>query len=91
MNVNHKLPCQILSFSQVYEDDDDLMKVKIRVCHDGENPNGSDFSLESLAKAQPTLSNRPILAYSVFDEESRKKPEVDSTASTTYSESTFSL
>ena len=43
MNVNHKLPCQILSFSQVYEDDDDLMKVKIRVCHDGENPNGSDF------------------------------------------------
>ena len=70
MNVNHKLPCQILSFSQVYEDDDDLMKVKIRVCHDGENPNGSDFSLESLAKAQPTLSNRPILAYSVFDEES---------------------
>ncbi len=70
MNVNHKLPCQILSFSQVYEDDDDLMKVKIKVCHDGENPNGSDFSLESLAKAQPTLSNRPILAYSVFDEES---------------------
>ena len=70
MNVNHKLPCQILSFSQVYEDDDDLMKVKIKVCHDGENPNGSDFSLNSLAKAQPTLSNRPILAYSVFDEES---------------------
>ena len=70
MNVNHKLPCQILSFSQAYEDDDDLMKVKIKVCHDGENPNGSDFSLNSLAKAQPTLSNRPILAYSVFDEES---------------------
>lgn len=70
MNVNHKLPCQILSFSQAYEDDNDLMKVKIRVCHDGENPNGSDFSLESLAKAQPTLSNRPILAFSVFDEES---------------------
>ena len=70
MNVNHKLPCQILSFSQAYEDDDDLMKVKIKVCHTGENPNGSDFSLDSLTKAQPTLSNRPILAYSVFDEES---------------------
>lgn len=70
MNVNHKLPCQILSFSQAYEDDDDLMKVRIKVCHTGENPNGSDFSLASLTKAQPTLSNRPILAYSVFDEES---------------------
>lgn len=70
MNVNHKLPCQILSFSQAYEDDDDLMKVRIKVCHTGENPNGSDFSLSSLTKAQPTLSNRPILAYSVFDEES---------------------
>lgn len=43
MNVNHKLPCQILSFSQAYEDDDDLMKVRIKVCHTGENPNGSDF------------------------------------------------
>lgn len=70
MNVNHKLPCQILSFSQAYEDDDDLMKVRIKVCHTGENPNRSDFSLASLTKAQPTLSNRPILAYSVFDEES---------------------
>lgn len=70
MNVNHKLPCQILSFSQAYEDDDDLMKVKIKVCHTGENPNGSCFSLDSLTKAQPTLSNRPILAYSIFDEES---------------------
>lgn len=70
MNVNHKLPCRILSFSQAYEDDDDLMKVRIKVCHTGENPNGSDFSLSSLTKAQPTLSNRPILAYSVFDEES---------------------
>lgn len=70
MNVNHKLPCQILSFSQAYEDDDDLMKVRIKVCHTGENPNGSDFSLDSLTKAQPTLCNRPILAYSVFDEES---------------------
>ena len=70
MNVNHKLPCQILSFSQAYEDDDDLMKVRIKVCHTGENSNGSDFSLTSLTKARPTLSNRPILAYSVFDEES---------------------
>ena len=70
MNVNHKLPCQILSFSQAYEDDDDLMKVRIKVCHTGENSNGSCFSLDSLTKAQPTLSNRPILAYSIFDEES---------------------
>ena len=67
MNVNHKLPCQILSFSQAYEDDDDLMKVKIKVCHDGENPNGSDFSLNSLAKAQPTLSNRPILMVFIYN------------------------
>lgn len=70
MNVNHKLPCQILSFGKAYEDDDDLMKVRIKVCHTGENPNGSDFSLDSLTRAQPTLCNRPILAFSVFDEES---------------------
>lgn len=69
MNVTHKLPCKILSFNKAYEDDDDLMKVKIKVCHDGENPNGSDFSLDSLSKAKETLSNRPILAYSVFDED----------------------
>lgn len=69
MNVKHKLPCQILSFSKMYEDDDDLMKVRIKVCHDGDNPNGSNFSLDSLSKAEETLKNRPILAYSVFDED----------------------
>jgi hypothetical protein len=69
MNVKHKLPCQILSFSKMYEDDDDLMKVRIKVCHDGDNPNGSNVSLDSLSKAEETLKNRPILAYSVFDED----------------------
>ena len=44
-------------------------KVKIYVCHNGENYNGSNFSDLAIAKASKTLQNIPILAYIERDEE----------------------
>lgn len=44
-------------------------KVKIYVCHNGENYNGSNFSDMAIAKASRTLQNIPILAYIERDEE----------------------
>jgi uncharacterized coiled-coil protein SlyX len=44
-------------------------KVKMRVAHDGVNPNFSHFSLEAIESAKDTLANIPILANVVVDEE----------------------
>lgn len=44
-------------------------KVKLYVCHNGENYNGSSFSDLAIAKASKTLQNIPILAYIERDEE----------------------
>ena len=44
-------------------------KVKIYVCHNGENYNGSNFSDMAIAKASRTLQNIPILAYIERDED----------------------
>ena len=65
MNVSN-LDCKLTNFSEV--ENTNLLKVKILVQHDGENKNGSKFSLDAIKKAEPTIKNVPILAYIKRDE-----------------------
>lgn len=65
---------RILSLNTTYEidgtfDSEKFMKVRLRVCHDGKNPNGSYFELEDMEKAKDSLKNIPILANVVEDED----------------------
>lgn len=46
-------------------------KVKLYVCHNGENYNNSNFSDLAIAKASKTLQNIPILAYIKRDEDGK--------------------
>ncbi|MGL4802031.1 MAG: hypothetical protein ACRC18_07170 [Cetobacterium sp.] len=61
------LECKMSTFSEV--ENPNLMKVKILVQHDGQNKNGSKFSLEAMKKAESSLKNIPILAYIKQDED----------------------
>lgn len=45
------------------EEDTRFLKVKIWLCHTGENLNGSYFEKSVIEKAIPSISNTPILAY----------------------------
>ena len=56
----------IQSFAEV--DNENLLKVKLSIQHDGANKNGTKFSLENIRKAESTLRNIPILAYIKRDE-----------------------
>jgi len=63
-----------LSLATTYEidesfDSEKFIKMRLRVCHDGENPNGSHFELEDMERARDSLANIPILAHVVFDED----------------------
>lgn len=63
-----------ISIATTYELDDTFdsekfIKLRIRVCHDGENPNGSHFSLENIDKAKDSIKNIPVLGYCYFDED----------------------
>ena len=50
-------------------DSDRFIKMRLRVCHDGVNRNGSNFTVENMEDAEPTLGNIPILAHVLFDED----------------------
>ena len=50
-------------------DSDRFIKMRLRICHDGVNPNGSNFTVENLKDAESTLANIPILANVLFDED----------------------
>ena len=50
-------------------DSEKFIKLRIRVCHDGKNPNNSNFTLENMDKAKDSILNIPILAYLYFDED----------------------
>ena len=50
-------------------DSDKFIKLRLRVMHDGINPNNSNFVLENIDKAKPSIVNIPILAYCYFDED----------------------
>lgn len=49
-------------------DTDRFIKMRLRVCHDGINPNGSNFNVNDMNSAKDTLKNIPILANVEFDE-----------------------
>lgn len=50
-------------------DTDRFIKMRLRVCHDGVNPNGSNFNIDDMNAAKETLKNIPILASVDFDED----------------------
>lgn len=63
-----------LSLSATYEvdesfDSDKFIKLRLRVCHDGVNPNSSSFTIENMDKAKDSMKNIPILAHVIFDED----------------------
>lgn len=63
-----------LSLAATYEvddsfDSDKFIKLRLRVCHEGKNPNQSYFEPENIEKAKDSLANIPILAHVVEDSE----------------------
>ena len=62
-----RLDSCIQNFTEV--DNDNLLKVKLSIQHDGANKNGTKFSIENIRKAESTLRNIPILAYIKRDED----------------------
>ena len=60
MKIN-SVPCT-LNFSEV-QNNSNLMKVKLVIMHEGENRNGSAFSMQSIEFAKESLKNVPILGY----------------------------
>ena len=64
---------QHLSLATTYEvdntfDSEKFIKMRLRVCHDGVNPNKSSFEVSDMEKAQDSIKNIPILANVIFDE-----------------------
>lgn len=43
-------------------EDDRFLKIRLKFMHDGINPNGSNFDLDVIKMAEPSISNIPILA-----------------------------
>lgn len=63
-----KLPCQFSRLSQ--DEDKRLLKCKLRVQHDKDNPNGSYFDQKDIENmAEKSLRNTPILGSVIYDEE----------------------
>lgn len=65
---------QNLSLTTTYEidntfDSEKFIKMQLRVCHDGINPNRSSFDIENMEKAKDSIVNIPILANVIFDED----------------------
>jgi hypothetical protein len=53
-------------------DSDQFLKLRLRVCHDGESPNRTFFTKETMAEANKSLEYIPILAHTYIDEETGK-------------------
>lgn len=65
-----------LSLATTYEvdasfDSERFIKLRLKICHDGKNPNGSTFDAENIQKAEPSISNTPILANTLVDEDEK--------------------
>lgn len=50
-------------------DSDRFIKLRVKVCHDGRNANGSVISKETMQTALPTIANTPVLANVVEKED----------------------
>lgn len=53
-------------------DSDQFLKLRFRLCHDGESPNNTFFTKETMAEANKSLEYIPILAHVYIDEETGK-------------------
>ena len=63
-----------LSLAATYEidnsfDSEKFIKMRLRVCHDGKNPNGSFFSIDTIESARESLKNAWVLAHVIYDED----------------------
>lgn len=63
-----------VSLATTYEidksfDSDKFIKMRLRVCHDGTNPNNSNFVVDDMDKAKDSVVNIPILAHVITDED----------------------
>jgi hypothetical protein len=63
-----------VSFGVAYEvdstfDSDKFIKMRLRICHDGENPNKSSFEVGVFEDAKDSIKNIPVLANVIFDED----------------------
>ena len=50
-------------------DSDQFLKLRFRVCHDGEYPNHTYFTKETMEEANKSLEYIPILAHVYVDKE----------------------
>ena len=48
---------------------DKFIKLRVKICHTGQNLNGSVIDVDTLKAALPTLANSPILAHVVKQED----------------------
>lgn len=65
---------QHLSLATTYEvdesfDSEKFIKMRLRVCHDGVNPNKSNFIVSDMENAKDSIKNIPILANVIFNED----------------------
>lgn len=50
-------------------DPERFIKMRLRICHDGDNPKGTHFSISNMERSKESLKNIPILANVIFDED----------------------
>lgn len=65
-----------LSLATTYEidktfDSERFIKMRLKICHDGVNPNGSNFNVSDIKNAEVSIANTPILANTLVDEENQ--------------------
>ena len=53
-------------------DSDQFLKLRLRVCHDGESPNKTFFTVDTMREANKSLEYIPLLAHVYIDEETGK-------------------
>lgn len=53
-------------------DSDQFLKLRLRVCHDGESPNKTYFTVDTMREANKSLEYIPLLAHVYIDEKTGK-------------------
>ncbi len=69
LTVTSSIPMAFVQSEDVLFDDKRYIKLDFRLCHDGENPNRSDFDISDIEKEKDTCKNIPILANILEDED----------------------
>ena len=67
---------KFVSLATTYEvdnsfDSERFKKLKLKICHDGENPNKSSFHVNDIVRAESSIANTPILANTIVDEDNQ--------------------